>query len=431
MGEQANLEWALRSLRDENRLGGYRLARRYYEGDHNLAFATDKFRSVFGTIFSAFADNLCPAVVDSISDRLRIEGVGFDEGVGGTQELADRAWEIWQRNRMDVRAPEVHHEGLLTGDGYALVWPDQAGEAVIWPIAAEEMVVLYDPNVPGKLLRAARTWQDVENYVHVDLYLEDRVERYVTRNPKRNSMAASWTYREFVPYVGENDLAGEGVFPHTGGRVPVVHFPNRRYHWSGVSELAPVVPLQDALNKAICDMLVAMEFAAYPQRWATGIEAGELDEQGRPKAPPFDYGVDRMLTAPLPESRFGAFPASDLRMYVEVQENLRAEIARVSGTPLHYLFITKGDYPSGEAMKSAEARFTRKVEQRQEAWGNEWEDLLALALRLEGDEEVDGAMLSLEWEPAAPTAATAGEPVAPALAVPPDDARARSAAQPQ
>ena len=105
----------------------------------------------------------------------------------------------------------------------------------------------------------------------------------------------------------------------------------------------------------------------------------------------------------------GATEASSARstratstQYVEVQENLRAEIARVSGTPLHYLFITKGDYPSGEAMKSAEARFTRKVEQRQQALGNQWEDLFALAIARGLRREGRRRNFVVEWEEAAP-----------------------------
>lgn len=432
-GAQDDLSWALKALRDEGRLGGYRIARRYYEGDHRLTFATEKFREHFAAQFGAIRDNLCPAVVDAASDRLKITGIGFDPDVdGASQGLADRAWAIWQRNRMDVRAPEVHHEALLTGDGFAFVWPDRAGQAVIWPVPANEMVVEYDPNQPGVLLRGARTWQDELGKVHVDLYFADRVERHVTRTPKRQAMGTSWTYRDFEPYVVTGtDLEPDGVLEHRAGRVPVVHFPNLRYHRGGISELRDVIPLQDALNKTICDMLVAQEFSAFAQRWATGVDPGELDATGKPINPPFDYGADRMLTVASELAKFGTFETTELTQYVQVEENLRAEIARVSGTPLHYLFITRGDFPSGEAMKSAEARFTRKIEKRQDAWGNQWEDLLALAIRLEEpDTSVDGAMLVVEWEPAAPTAATAGEPVAPAPDAAPDDARARSAAQP-
>ena len=432
------VSWALKALRDEDRLGGYRVARRYFEGDHRLTFATDKFKETFASQFGAVRDNLCPAVVEAKADRLVITGVESDADVqGATPELAAQAWAIWQRNRMDVRAPEVHHEALLTGDGFVLVWPNQAGESVLWPIPADEIVVEYDPNVPGALLRAARTWQDDEGFVHLDIYLPERVERRRTKTPKRKPMSASWTWKDFEPWsVTDADLEPVGVLTHDAGQVPVVHFPNGRYHGSGMSELKDVIPLQDALNKTICDMLIAQEFSAYPQRWATGIDPGPLDPKtGKPISPPFDYGADRMLTAmgaEGAEAKFGAFPTSELEQYVTAMENHRAEIARVSGTPLHYLFITRGDFPSGEAMKSAEARFTRKVKHLQQAWGNQWEDVLALATRLETTgSKADGAMLTVQWEEAAPTVSDTGQPVAAAPPdADPDDSRARSAAQP-
>lgn len=435
------VSWALKALRDEDRLGGYRRAREYFEGSHRLTFATEKFRETFASQFGAVRDNLCPAVIEAKADRLVVTGVDADPDVeDASAELATQAWAIWQRNRMDVRAPDVHHEALLTGDGFLLVWPNQAGEAVLWPIPADEIVVAYDPNVPGRLLRAARTWQDDAGFVHLDIYLPDRVERRHTKTPKRKPMSASWSWKDFEPYaVTDTDLEPTGILEHSADQVPVVHFSNGRYHGSGMSELKDVIPLQDALNKTLCDMLIAQEFSAFPQRWATGIDPGPLDPKtGKPTNPPFDYGVDRMLTAvgsegsEGSEAKFGTFAASDLEQYVTVMENHRAEIARVSGTPLHYLFITRGDFPSGEAMKSAEARFTRKVKHLQQAWGNQWEDALALAIRLEDTgSKADGAMLALRWEEAAPTAADAGEPVAaPPPDAEPDDSLARADAQP-
>jgi hypothetical protein len=45
-----------------------------YNGDHDLAFATEKFANTFGSLFREFALNLCPAVCDAIGDKLKIEG---------------------------------------------------------------------------------------------------------------------------------------------------------------------------------------------------------------------------------------------------------------------------------------------------------------------------------------------------------------------
>lgn len=409
-----DLAWALKALRDTQRLGGYRAAQSYYDGDHPLTFATQKFREVFGQMFGTLADNLCPAVVDSISDRLKITAITASDDVSGA---AETAWRIWQRNRMDVRAPETHHEALLTGDGYALAWPDQAGEAVIWSLPACQMAVAYDPNRPGLLRQAARVWRDEETRWRVDVYYADRVERFASRaSSTAPAMPPSYNAGSFETYSESGvDDAAAGVVAHDLGRVPVVHFPNRRYHAYGISELANVVPLQNALNKTVCDMIIATEFSAFVQRWATGVDVGEVDENGKPVSPPFDYGVDRILTLASADAKFGDFRTTDLTQYVEVQENLRSEIARVSGTPLHYLFITRGDFPSGEAMKSAEARFTRKVENRQVAFGNAWEDLLRLALQIDGEDVPDEGELSVVWESAAPGGAEGVDAAAVAL----------------
>src|SRR5205085_2766869 len=60
---------------------------RYYEGDHRIAYATAKFREAFGSLFSAFADNWCPIIVDASVERLVVEGFRF----GGEQADA-KAW---------------------------------------------------------------------------------------------------------------------------------------------------------------------------------------------------------------------------------------------------------------------------------------------------------------------------------------------------
>jgi Phage portal protein, SPP1 Gp6-like len=405
-----DISWALQQFRDEPRQTRYQLTRDYYLGDHRPAFDTSKFRNTFGALYRSLADNLCPAVVDSVADRLQVSG--FDAaGTQAESELGSQAWAIWRRNRMHRRESEVYREALMTGDGYVLVWPDERLRATIWPQRADEVAIEYDENTPGRITRAAKIWLDQEGYTRLTLFFPDRVEKYrsrrATKNPSAQAIRDAGDFlsvpRRFAASVGIGSLAGADVIPNPYGRVPLFHFPNKRYHAHGLSELLDVVPLQDALNKALRDMLLAMEFAAYKQRWATGLDTGDVDpETGEPVTPPFDYGVDRMLTTANPNASFGQFEASDLKQFLEVQENLRSEIARVSGTPLHYLFITRGDFPSGEAMKSAEARFTSKLKGRQASFGDDWSDVLSFALGIDGVEVSDAEPLETLWQNPSP-----------------------------
>ncbi len=415
-----DVAWALSRFRDSKRNTQYDEARNYYEGNHRLAFATDKFRQTFGKLFSAFADNLCPAVVNSLSDRLEItsfktaraemETVSVDTGVPGVpsyrqvkvkDELGEEAWKIWETNGMDERAGELHDEALTMGDGFIIVWPDEEGYPAIWPQKSDEIVVEYDADTPGVITRAAKAWLTDDMYLRLNLYFPDRIEKYITRKRAPNGWPKAIT--AFIPYDD-----GEGnVVPNEWGRVPVFHFRNR----NGYSELKDVTPIQDALNKTVADMLVAMEFAAFKQRYVIGMEP-DIDPVTNEPSPEYQRktGVDRFLAIPNEDAKVGQFDATDLGQFTRVAEQFRHEVARVSGTPLHYFLITEGDFPSGEAMKSAEARFVRRIEDRQTSFGKVWGDVMAFALLMVGkitDEDYfkrseDKFFIETQWRDASP-----------------------------
>ena len=63
-----DIERALEDLRPSRTR--YARTERYYDGDHDLAFATEKFVNTFGTLFREFALNLCPVVCDAVRDKL-------------------------------------------------------------------------------------------------------------------------------------------------------------------------------------------------------------------------------------------------------------------------------------------------------------------------------------------------------------------------
>ncbi len=388
-----DIAWALEGLR--MREADYKLCADYYRGDHKLTFATAKFRDAFGGLLSAFADNLCKAVVNTLADRLQV--IGFSEDREGKQ-IAANAWDIWLANRMDRRAGEVHVEALRSGDSYLLVWPDEDGRPRLYPQKASQIVVEYDAEEPGQIAKAAKCWLDNQKRWRLNLYYSNRIEKYTTPPPAGSDA----TYTEPLPW-------SEGAFtdyqepgepwpvPNPWGRVPVFHFANDADMGEhGQSELEAVIPLQDALNKAVCDMMVAMEFVALPQRWATGLEVDIDEATGKPKAP-FIPGVDRTWSVGAPDAKFGQFEAANLAQFLAVQDSFRAEIARVSRTPLHHIIPTT--FPSGEAMKTAEEPLINKARDRAIAFGNVWEDALAFALAIAGK---PGAELSCLWRDPSP-----------------------------
>jgi len=391
-----DLKWALDDLRA--RQLDYALAADYYYGRHRLAFATNKFRSAFGSLLKAFADNLCPIVVDTVADRLQVSGFTTEDA---NPAVAQAATDIWRANRMDRRSGEVHTEALRAGDAYVIVWPDAAGLPRLYPQAAHQCTVYYDAEAPGLIVKAAKLWRDERQKIwRLTLYYPERIEKYATR-PADGSAALSGAELPsaagaFQPHA----VPGEAwPLPNPYGRVPVCHFANNApTNAFGRSELADVIPLQDGLNKSQADMLVAMEFVALPQRWVTGLEVDIDEATGLPKAP-FVPGVDRVWAVGAPDARFGQFEGANLEQFVRVQEAFRVEIARISRTPLHHLMPSVAAFPSGEAMKTAEQPLLAKVKDRQVAWGNVWEDALSLALTMAGQA---GPRLACNWQDPSP-----------------------------
>ena len=72
-----NIEQAIYELRTNS--PRYQKTESYYRGEHQLAFASEKFRNTFGSLFREFAMNLCPAVCDSVRDKLIVTGFTVDE----------------------------------------------------------------------------------------------------------------------------------------------------------------------------------------------------------------------------------------------------------------------------------------------------------------------------------------------------------------
>jgi len=389
-----DLQWALDDI--GARAKAYQHFRDYYNGDHRLLFATEKFRNAFGDLFQSFADNLCSSVVDAVADRLEV--AAFE--APGAETAAGQAWEVWERNRMDRRAGDVHAGALREADAFVVVWPNRLGEPRIWPQNPQTIAVRYDDDdEPDRILWAAKVWRTKVTWdgtarpgVRANLYYPERIEKWAAQIGEGATVKAS-RFRAFEP---DDGTGSEVINPY--GVVPVFHFANGASDGSyGRSELADVIPLQDALNKAIADMLVAMEFHAYPQRWMVGVEVERHPETGKPLDPPFKPGADRIWSLGNPDARFGQFDPASLQGFLAVQDSFRAEVARVSGTPLHYLMLS-GEFPSGEAMKTAEARLVKKVEDRQTAFGNVWEDALRLCVAIAGGPA--DAPLSAIWESA-------------------------------
>lgn len=336
-----------------------------------MMFAQAKYQSEFGRLFDTWSDNFCGLIVDSVNERMAIDGFQMTDEPGGDKD----AREIWQRNSLDAYSNAAHLDAMVHGDSYAIVWADSEGEPTISVESAENVVVQFKPGSRWEIEAAAKFYTDDWGREHVTLWLPDAV------------------------YTGMSSVGGWGDYKRDVNPlkvVPVVPIPNRsRLTGPPISDLAVIIPLADAINKTVADALVASEFAAWPQRYVTGLEIQE-DEQGRP-VEPYKVAVDKLLQAESPDVKFGQFEAADLKNYVNLVNMLVQHMASISRIPFHYFLLNGGAAPSGESITSAEAGLIAKTRERMLHFGDAWERVMRLAFLVLRDKRSQAYGAEVIW----------------------------------
>lgn len=177
--------------------------------------------------------------------------------------------------------------------------------------------------------------------------------------------------------------------PNEFGEVPIFHFKNRgKGQTHGLSELKPVIPVQNAINKLWMDLIVGSEFGSFRQKWVASA--------AQPKGG-FKVGGDRVWATSDSNAKFGEFGQIDLEPMFKAIEVGVAHVGKITQTPMHYL-RTSGDMPSGEALKTAESGLVQKTKDRHKHWGSVWERVMRFALRIEGVD--DPARIYPKWKSA-------------------------------
>jgi hypothetical protein len=147
-------------------------------------------------------------------------------------------------------------------------------------------------------------------------------------------------------------------------------------------EVEPLFDLQDQLNMTTFGLLMAQQYAAFRQRWVTGMVI-QQDENGN-AIEPFNASVSRLWIGEESDIKFGEFSQTDLSGYLESREASIRHAATASQTPPHNLLGQMVNL-SAEALAAAESGLQRKVSERKVTFGESWEQTLRLAGKAAGD----------------------------------------------
>jgi hypothetical protein len=354
----------------------------YYECEHPLPHLHEKARAPFRRLLRMSRANYMELVVDALVGRLEV--AGFQSDAEGSSDQA--AWALWQDNNLDSGSQLAFLEAAIRGNAYMLVSPPDGRRGFrITPEHPTQVITESRPGEPGELAAALKLWMDdwtgrlcCTVYLPGNIYKFDAPELKVGEKPR-------WERRE----VAGEDWGGKNVL----GDVPFGELANRpRMLKPGASELRSVTGIQDRINKTIADRMMTQEYAAFPQKWVTGMEI-PVDENGQ-DVEPFDVAVNKILMAEESGAKFGQFAAADLTGYLKGKEADVHDIAAITSTPPHYLLGSMVNL-SAEALKAAEAGLIHKIYQRRRFL----EEGLERTMRLAGIASSDARIVwkSPEW----------------------------------
>lgn len=330
--------------------------------------------------------NVLPLVVSTVAQALFVDGYR-PTGADGRVESAENApiWDkVWQPNRMDARQAALYRAAITYGWSYALVLPGEPAP-VITPYGPRDLVACYDDELNDEWPYAAmvvhrrRTRGDdfarveVGDGARVTVYDEDYAYELVRRG----------TVWELYDEDGDED---GGVLEHGLGVVPVVRFLDQIGGDDEIpaGKVEPLLPAQRQLNQTTFNLLMAGQYAAFKQRWVTGMAIAE-DKAGNP-VEPFNAAVNRLWQTENPDAKFGEFSQTDLKGYLDSRDKTLLFMGATGQIPPHNLVVGAGiSNISAEALVALQQGHQQDVAEHQTSFGESIEQMMRLAGRASSD----------------------------------------------
>lgn len=385
----------------EREQGRLRRISDYMRGYHDSVYVPNGARSEYKWLLQRSVVNFLPLVVAVIAENLHVdgylptnpEGEATDPaaaGSGTAKQDPANPWSIWHANRMQARQHGLHRAVAKYGIAYTVVLPgtmqgpggEEITQPVIRAVSPRRITALYQDDVDDEwpvYAAEERTLRSDKGAIRT-VYLYDDENRY-TLVGKQDDPRLYWPdqagellgggWGDITSGMAKIEAHGLGVCPV----VRYLHEIDLDGEMDVSGEVEPLMPLQDQVNTSTFNGLMSQQYAAFRQRWVTGMVPD--DENGRPREP-FRAGVDRLWVAEDTDTKFGEFGQSDLTGFLDAREASIRHMSTIAQVPPYHLLGQIANL-SAEALAAARDGLDRKIGELQGVLSEPHKQTLRLA----------------------------------------------------
>lgn len=368
--------------------------RRFFRGEITGIYVPESASEEYRDLVAQSRFNILPLVENSVAQHLMVDGYR-----PARQAENAAVWdEVWQPNRLDARQAGMFRPALRYGSAYARVLPGQLHDRpvpTVTPFSPRRMTCLYEDPIndqwpeyalavgaPRPLVGSGQP----EMVCAIAIY--DAHHEYRVDVPA--SVVTPHSAGQYLDTGAFSNLALDAsrvrVRNHGLGVCPVVRFlPSYGDIDDGPQGIIePLLDAQKGLNQTTFGLKMAELYAAFRQRWATGMEIPQ-DEDGNP-IEPWNAAVNRVWSNESPDGRFGDFAETDLTGYLNSRDKQLLYVASVRQIPPHTLVVGNAvSNVSAEALAALEAGHQQDIAETKIGMGESVEQLLRLCGLAMGD----------------------------------------------
>jgi len=390
--ERRIMSWMSMRLLESNTRNHVQLSEQYYNGLNivpSLGISTppelEPLRAILGW---------CRTAVEARSERLNVQGFRMPNAT----TIDSAVQEIWQHNNLDAEAPLLHEQAMVSGWTYAIVGKndndgdDSSGIPVITTESALNMTASWNP-MRREISAAYQIYMDLDPTS--DTYGRQLATLY-TRDAtiQLNTTPNGWIVAD------RND--------HQQHWVPVVQFtPRPQFHerLRGQSEMnAAWRNTQDRAARTLVRMEIAGEFFATAKVYVLGVSEEAFMKKDGTKASAWETYIGRISTIeadangnlPTVQRIAGESPDG----FISSLNQERSIFCGISGLAPQYLGIfSDGNPASADAIRMSDFRLATIAERLAKPYGNDWEKLMSMALKMAGEWTASADQMETDWGP--------------------------------